>query len=193
MTRRPIKRLLTPYDPQRWASDLEWAAEIARWKSYRISPEVVLRLLRQSVSHRRMYEDYLGLAPAIRSDQRQVLAQHRTIQGLLEQLAKYALFFEEHKGFFGNLGKEVERVLERYRASPAALRQRSPVSTAPMHRPGEPWAKPFILKLAKIFRQHDFSRNKTTKAITSALSLAGHADVIKDDQIRHLLWRKKTK
>ncbi len=154
-----------------------------------INPDDVITLLKGATSRRLIFEEWLASRQPARDEEKHARAERRLLQRAFKQ-AKPLIDFFKREGFFAHLATEIEAGVHVY----AEEFLFGGHSSDPAHRPGEPWSKTFILKLATLFKDHEVPPAHTIKQIYRALELAGHGDVITQEHIRHIIYpRKKSK
>ncbi len=182
-----MKRLKEIYDWKRWAAEPEWAAAQTQWEQIGINPTEILDTLRRASLHRIMYEDFLAVQ-AERGEYRDMFRyKARRTTRIISQGQPLIHLMKVRSDIFGGLGDLVEARLDELQADIAGDNPDATKSTFARRRPGDPWMRSFVLDLARVFRAHDQSQNRTMALIHEAFTLAGHGDRVTRDKIRHVL------
>ena len=182
-----MKRLKEIYDRTRWAAEPEWASARTQWEGIGIDPAEILGTLRRASLHRIMYEDFLEVQ-AKRGEYREMFRYKvRQATRIISQGQPLIHLMKARSDIFGGLGDLVEARLDELQADIAGDNPDATKSTFTRRRPGDPWMRSFVLHLARVFRAHHQSLNRTIALIHEAFTLAGHGDRVTRDKIRHIL------
>lgn len=165
-------------DPGAWDAAMNW------WRSVGINTDLLVQVLERVLTERRRYESALrGHAESFGAWEAGRARTALRRAGALIQLLKTERA-EDDELVFGDLGERVEQAIEQY----AASREQSAL---PAHRPGEPWLKRRVLRLARCLRAREQSWSRSERAIHGLFVLAGHGDVVTLDKIRHIVRQER--
>jgi hypothetical protein len=98
---------------------------------------------------------------------------------------------KEKDYFFGSLSTEVQTRLTAYQKTELAISALPSVHAG--HRVRDPWLKHWVLDIAVKMRQHGVSVKRIIREIVQVLSLAGHAELVTEDQVRHIIREARRK
>ncbi len=94
-------------------------------------------------------------------------------------------FMTKNEWYFGTLSRDVQAHLAAY------LQIELGFSSAPSEHPGrrvrDPWLKHLVLDTAVRMRQRGVPVKRIIRELVQALWLAGHADLVTHDQVRHII------
>src|SRR6185503_1372590 len=157
-------------DPGPWGQQLQW------WRDVGINTGLLLVALEGSSVGRRIYEDQLQAEIDRFSDDEIRYAKSALKRAApLLRLLKTART-DEGELCFDDLGERVERSLQTY----IETRRRPKL---PAHRPGEPWLRKGVLRLARPLLASGRSLKGTIRALHRIFELAGHGDIVTAEQI----------
>jgi hypothetical protein len=173
----------------------QWREQRCTWRQCGLSKAEILavtELLQRSCPSREDFEENLRDHAVLRSDS-QPSAQRTAIRRKRRVLLAALTVLEEDRNSVGTRlwrGRSLDRAIRTLRVflKPPAL------AALPSHRPGEPWAVPYIDVLGRCFLHRGTSHMQTVCLVHAALTLAGHGDVITQEAVRHVLrttWRKR--
>jgi hypothetical protein len=165
-------------DPERWEKELEW------WRGLGINTVMLQVALSGSGVGRRIYEHQLQA----RID-RFTVEEIRHARSALKRAAPLLSLLktaktDEGELCFDDLGEQVERSVQTYIET-----RRRP--TLPAHRPGEPWLTKGALRLARPLRASGRSWKETYRALHRIFTLAGHGDIVTEEQLRHIIRKER--
>jgi hypothetical protein len=135
-----------------------------------------------------IYESSLRRTPAGRA---RVAPEVRRLRKAMKAAAPIFAFMEENEYFFGTLSRDVQARLTAY------LQTELGIPSAPSEHPGrrvrDPWLKHMVLDTAVRMRQRGVSVKRIIRELVQALCLAGHADLVTHDQVRHIIREARRK
>jgi len=185
------QRAYEKYSWNDWAPRERWAEAEKRWAQDGIQPSTIKRVLRQAATARMDYEDALEIELELAKEE----IDHRAfIRGLNQKLRSLFMWLQQPRfrwqpGAYAtedHLRSAVHVVAKEVASlSPHAFRR-----FKLRGRPGEPWLRPIVAQLFKIFRGHRMSANAASRAIVEALSLAGHSGVVNLALVKRLTRKR---
>jgi hypothetical protein len=145
-------------------------------------PEELLLLPELMATDRIMYESSLMQTPAGRA---RMAPEVRRLRKAMTAAAPLLTFMMENECFFGTLPRDVQARLTAYLQTELGIS--SAPSEHPRHRVRDPWLKHLVLYIAVEMRQRGVAVKRIIREIVQALSLAGHADLVTLDRVRHII------
>ena len=164
----------------------KWKTLIAEWEQLGFDPKGLFHHLGHAKRQRRLFEEQL------RCSRYEPDPRIQTLKSALVKAAPLITFVktevdDDHDPVFPELTRGLAE-LGTYLATLKRLdRERRHL---PAHRPGDSWLLGHVLELARHLRVKRTSWRQIATWIHRLFVLAGHADVVSEDKVRHILRQK---
>jgi hypothetical protein len=183
-----VKRLATRYDPSNKRSDAEWAEAEARWKRRGISVRIVRNEIARGTKLRIMQEDFFE-ALMTRTSRGPVLERLRRLKKVDRRVQRFIEKLRKSKSTPPGLPGALEKA--RYDFWEEYVVLEDPQLQLPRHRPSELWFQQSVRRLAEVFKPLGKRPLPIARAIHEAFVLAGHADFVTLEKVRHVIRSRK--
>jgi len=145
-------------------------------------PEELLSDPELMATDRIMYELSLKQTPAGRA---RMAPEVRRLRKAMKAATPILEFMTKNEWFFGTLSRDVQARLTGYLQTELGIS--SAPSEHPRRRVRDPWLQHWVLLIAVQMRQRGVSVKRIIRELVQALCLAGHADLVTHDQVRHII------